>query len=108
MVAKKDQAAKKRASAELSQPLLAKPADHIPEGSLAALRRQASDCKACPLWRNATQTVFGAGASRAVAMRSANNPGRRKIWRENRSLVRPENCFAPHWLPQGRIFATCT
>ena len=34
-------------------------------GSLTALRRAASDCRACPIWRNATQTVFGEGASDA-------------------------------------------
>ena len=75
MVEKKSRTKQKQASAELSQPLLAKPVDHIPEGSLAALRRQASDCKACPLWRNATQTVFGAGTSRAVAMLIGEQPG---------------------------------
>lgn len=31
-------------------------------GSLGLLRRAASDCRACPIWRNATQTVFGEGA----------------------------------------------
>ena len=67
--------AKKRTSAELGQPPLAKPVDRIPEGSLTALRRQASDCKACPLWRNATQTVFGAGTSKAVAMLIGEQPG---------------------------------
>jgi uracil-DNA glycosylase family protein len=72
---KKGRIAKKRVSAEAGQPPLAKPVDHVPEGSLAALRRQASDCKACPLWRNATQTVFGTGASRAVAMLIGEQPG---------------------------------
>src|SRR5713226_2440405 len=30
--------------------------------SLASLRRAARDCRACDLWKNATQTVFGEGA----------------------------------------------
>lgn len=30
--------------------------------SLKELREQARACQDCPLWANATQTVFGAGA----------------------------------------------
>ena len=33
--------------------------------SLKALREAAADCKRCPLWRPATQTVFGEGPRRA-------------------------------------------
>ncbi len=35
-------------------------------GTLAALRRAATDCRACPIWKNATQTVFGEGSPRAT------------------------------------------
>lgn len=42
--------------------------DEVPAGSLSALRRRARECRACPLWRPATQTVFGAGAARAPLM----------------------------------------
>jgi DNA polymerase len=34
-------------------------------GSLTALRRAAKDCRACPIWRDATQTVFGEGDTNA-------------------------------------------
>lgn len=34
-------------------------------GSLTALRRAAKDCRACPIWRDATQTVFGEGDANA-------------------------------------------
>jgi len=54
---------------------LAKPVDRIPEGSLASLREQAQDCRACPLWRNATQTVFGAGPADARVMFIGEQPG---------------------------------
>lgn len=54
---------------------MAKPVDHIPEGSLASLREQAQDCRACPLWRNATQTVFGAGPPDARVMFVGEQPG---------------------------------
>lgn len=54
---------------------LAKGVDHVPAGALSALRRQAADCKACPLWQYATQTVFGSGSARAVAMLIGEQPG---------------------------------
>lgn len=54
---------------------LAKPVAEIPEGSLASLRRHARDCRACPLWEHATQTVFGAGPARAEVMLIGEQPG---------------------------------
>lgn len=56
-------------------PPLAKPVDEVPAGSLAALRREAAGCRRCPLWRHATQTVFGAGAGRAAVMLIGEQPG---------------------------------
>lgn len=46
--------------------------------SLAALRRAAADCHGCPLWREATQTVFGAGLKRAELMLVGEQPGDRE------------------------------
>jgi uracil-DNA glycosylase len=43
--------------------------------SLEALRTEAVDCRACPLWRNATQTVFGEGRARASVMLVGEQPG---------------------------------
>ncbi|MBR1122181.1 UdgX family uracil-DNA binding protein [Bradyrhizobium lablabi] len=43
--------------------------------SIAALRSEAADCRACPLWKNATQTVFGEGPSRAHIMLVGEQPG---------------------------------
>jgi uracil-DNA glycosylase family protein len=43
--------------------------------SLAALRHAAADCRACDLWRDATQTVFGEGPRRARAMLVGEQPG---------------------------------
>jgi uracil-DNA glycosylase family protein len=54
---------------------LAKPVDFVPVGSLAALREAAAGCRACPLWRPATQTVFGRGPARAKAMLIGEQPG---------------------------------
>jgi uracil-DNA glycosylase len=43
--------------------------------SLAALRRAAGDCRDCDLWKNATQTVFGEGPSRAKVFLVGEQPG---------------------------------
>ena len=45
------------------------------KNDLAALRVQARGCKACPLWRNATQTVFGEGNGRASIVLVGEQPG---------------------------------
>jgi uracil-DNA glycosylase family protein len=44
-------------------------------GSLTALRNASRNCKACDLWRNATQTVFGEGPPRAKIMMIGEQPG---------------------------------
>lgn len=54
---------------------LAKPAQRVRSGSLARLRREAAVCRDCPLWRRATQTVFGRGPARAAAMLIGEQPG---------------------------------
>jgi uracil-DNA glycosylase len=43
--------------------------------SIEALRDDASDCKACPLWKHATQTVFGEGKASARCMLVGEQPG---------------------------------
>jgi DNA polymerase len=43
--------------------------------SLKALREAAKDCRDCPLWANATQTVFGAGDPHARVMLVGEQPG---------------------------------
>ena len=58
----------------------------VPEGtapeprtrSLKALREAAADCKRCPLWRPATQTVFGEGPRRARILVVGEQPGDRE------------------------------
>jgi uracil-DNA glycosylase family protein len=54
---------------------LAKPVFEIPGGSIAALKRKARDCHACPLWKPATQTVFGDGPVDAEIMLIGEQPG---------------------------------
>jgi uracil-DNA glycosylase len=43
--------------------------------TLPKLQAAARNCRACDLWRNATQTVFGAGPSRAKIMLIGEQPG---------------------------------
>lgn len=48
-----------------------------PEG-LAALAREAARCRACPLWKPATQTVFGEGPEDAELVLVGEQPGDRE------------------------------
>jgi len=43
--------------------------------TLDSLREQASTCRACPLWKDATQTVFGEGPPHARIMLVGEQPG---------------------------------
>jgi DNA polymerase len=43
--------------------------------SLADVREQAAHCRDCPLWKNATQTVFGVGRESANIMFVGEQPG---------------------------------
>jgi DNA polymerase len=56
--------------------------------SLLALREAAAGCRACPLWKTGTQTVFGEGLKRAEAMFVGEQPGDRED-REGRPFVGP-------------------
>jgi DNA polymerase len=49
-----------------------------PRPSLPKLREAAAGCQACPLWENATQTVFGAGGRNSAAMFVGEQPGDRE------------------------------
>ena len=69
-------------------------ADLVPSPpSLPKLRDAAADCRACPLWEHATQTVFGAGSRSCLAMFVGEQPGDRED-REG----------APFVGPAGRVF----
>ncbi|MDQ6884209.1 MAG: UdgX family uracil-DNA binding protein [Candidatus Dormibacteraeota bacterium] len=45
---------------------------------MAGLRRDAADCRACDLWENATQTVFGEGEPHARVILVGEQPGDRE------------------------------
>ncbi|MET3844878.1 UdgX family uracil-DNA binding protein [Bradyrhizobium sp. OAE829] len=42
---------------------------------IEALREEAADCRACPLWKDAIQTVFGEGPQNAQVMLVGEQPG---------------------------------
>ena len=46
--------------------------------SLKTLREAAADCRGCPLWKDATQTVFGAGPRKAKLVLVGEQPGDRE------------------------------
>jgi uracil-DNA glycosylase family protein len=55
---------------------------------LAALAAEAADCRACPLWGHATQTVFGEGPDDAEMMLVGEQPGDQED-RQGRPFVGP-------------------
>ncbi|HEX3242878.1 MAG TPA: UdgX family uracil-DNA binding protein [Solirubrobacterales bacterium] len=64
-------------------------AEFVPESrSLRTLRRAATGCRGCPLWQDATQTVFGEGAREARLMLVGEQPGDRED-REGEPFVGP-------------------
>ena len=56
--------------------------------SLRSLREAAADCRACPLWRTGTQTVFGEGRVAARMLLVGEQPGDREDL-EGRPFVGP-------------------
>lgn len=65
----------KKTARELRSPT---PAARPTARSLAALREEAEHCRACPLWKNATQTVFGEGRATARIVLIGEQPGDRE------------------------------
>jgi DNA polymerase len=70
--------------------------------SLAALRAAAADCTACPLYRNATQTVFGEGARGATLVLVGEQPGDSED-RQGRPFVGPAGAMLNRALEEAGI-----
>ena len=60
--------------------------------NLTTLRSEAARCRACDLWKNATQTVFGEGARTARVMFVGEQPGDKED-REGRPFVGPSGAL---------------
>jgi uracil-DNA glycosylase len=85
-------------------------ADSWPNDKLDNLRREASSCRACPLWENATQTIFGEGPPDAEIMLVGEQPGDRED-REGRPFVGPagvllDRALAEAGVDRERIYVT--
>lgn len=87
-----------------------RPAEVPATRSLPALRAAAAGCEACDLYRNATQTVFGAGPRSAPIMMVGEQPGDVED-REGEPFVGPagrllERAMGEAGLPRSRVYLT--
>ncbi len=74
------------------------------------LRREAASCQACPLWKDATQTVFGEGPPEAELMFVGEQPGDRED-REGRPFVGPtglllDKALVEAGVDRSRVYVT--
>jgi DNA polymerase len=70
--------------------------------SIAALRKAAADCRACPLYRRATQTVFGAGRKNAWLMLVGEQPGDQED-RQGLPFVGPAGQLLDELLAEAKV-----
>ena len=85
----------------MSKPVTA--ADFLPSRlTLTALREAAQGCRGCPLWRTATQTVFGEGRRTARLLLVGEQPGDREDL-EGRPFVGPAGRLLDEALEEAGI-----
>ena len=87
-----------------------KPAPVPLKKDLKTLRTAAADCRACPLWRNATCTVFGEGPRRPALMLVGEQPGDQED-RSGRPFVGPAGklldcALAEAQIDRGDVYVT--
>jgi uracil-DNA glycosylase len=70
--------------------------------TLPKLREAAADCRACPLWEDATQAVFGEGLKRARLMLIGEVPGDRED-REGKPFVGPAGAVLDKALAEAKV-----
>jgi uracil-DNA glycosylase len=78
--------------------------------TLASLARDAKDCRRCPLYRLATQTVFGEGPARAPVMLVGEQPGDQEDL-QGRPFVGPagkilDRALADAGIDRSRVYVT--
>jgi DNA polymerase len=79
-------------------------------GRLGQLRRAAAGCRDCPLWKDATQTVFGEGPADASMMLVGEQPGDQED-RAGHPFVGPagrvlDRALAAAEIDRGSVFLT--
>jgi uracil-DNA glycosylase len=83
----------------------------VPERpSLTKLREAAAGCRACPLWKDATQTVFGEGPAKAAVVLVGEQPGDRED-QEGRPFVGPagrvlDDALADAGIDRKQVYVT--
>src|SRR5688572_11405920 len=83
----------------------------IPPGpSIPKLREASTTCRGCPLYKNATQTVFGEGGSRVRVMFVGEQPGDQEDL-EGRPFVGPagkvlDSALERAGIPRSEIYVT--
>jgi DNA polymerase len=75
--------------------------------TLASLAAAAAGCRACPLWRTGTQTVFGEGAASATVVLVGEQPGDQED-RAGRPFVGPAGRVLDEALAAAGIDRTAT
>ena len=73
--------------------------------TLPKLREAAAGCKACPLWKTGTQTVFGEGLVKASAMFVGEQPGDQED-KEGRPFVGPAGRLLDRALEEAGVDRT--
>jgi uracil-DNA glycosylase len=78
--------------------------------TLASLREDAARCRACPLWRHATQTVFGEGPAKAELLFVGEQPGDAED-KEGRPFVGPagrvfDEALAEAGIEREKVYVT--
>jgi uracil-DNA glycosylase family protein len=73
--------------------------------TIPKLREAAAGCRACPLWRSGTQTVFGVGRRSAKVMLVGEQPGDRED-REGKPFVGPAGRILDRALEEAGIDRT--
>src|SRR5213593_4360244 len=73
-----------------------------PKPTLKKLQEAAAGCRACPLWKTGTQTVFGEGLKRARLMLIGEQPGDREDI-EGHPFVGPAGRILDEALEEARI-----
>ena len=69
---------------------------------LDTLRAEAAECRACPLWKDATQTVFGEGPQHAQMMLVGEQPGDKEDL-AGKPFVGPAGQMLDHALEEAGI-----
>jgi uracil-DNA glycosylase len=93
--------------AEVAKPHRRAPGTPRRAETLAAVRAEAQHCRDCPLWKDATQTVFGEGLTKAKVVLVGEQPGDREDV-EGRPFVGPAGLLLNRALQEAGVDRAAT